>query len=375
MNHSDLKKNSYMLRGSIAKHGFERWFHSFIGVNSRTGEQRTFFIEYRIVNPALSAEQPIIAQHPYFKKRGMKPSYVLVNAGVLPTADGKDGIQLNAFYSVNEIKTAANPFVIQTPDSFYSENSLSGYIDISIAEASNPFLMTDAGYMEWELEVHKAVSCDMGFITSAPATALGMLSSFWHAEGIRSFYNGNIVLNGAEYTVTPDTCFGYADKHWGRTFDSPLLLLTTAHLSSDRSDRTFRHSALAVNGCFPRFLFIPLKRRLMIQLTYMGEDFEYNFAKISCMSKCRWRTKETNKRYIWHIKAQNKNSVIKISLNCTKSRIMELLYETPDGELTDKPLLCGAGGTGSVEIYRKEGRALELLDTLRAEDVLCMYQN
>jgi hypothetical protein len=363
-----------MLRGSLAKHGFERWFHSFNGVDSLSGEQRTFFIEYQLINPSLGAEQPIIAQHPYFKKRGMKPSYMLVKAGVLPGASGKDGTQLNAFYSINDIKTAANPFVIQTPDSFYSENLLSGYIDISISEAANPFLMTDAGSIEWELEVHKAVSCDMGFISSPTATALGMLSSFWHAEGMRTFYKGSIILNGTEYTVTPDASFGYADKNWGRAFNTPLLLLSSSHLTSDRSDRTFRHSALAINGCFPRFLFIPLKRRLMIQLTYMGEDFEYNFAKIRCMSKCKWKTKETNKRYIWHIKAQNKDSVVKISLNCTKRQMMELLYETPDGELPDEPLLCGAGGNGTVEIYRREGKDLELLDTLRAEDVLCMYQ-
>jgi hypothetical protein len=112
----------------------------------------------------------------------------------------------------------------------------------------------------------------------------------------------------------------------------------------------------------------------MIQLTYMGEDFEFHFASVRCMSRCRWKLKETNKRYIWHIKAQNRDAVIKISLNCTKKRLMELLYETPDGELPDEPLLCASGGLGNVEIYRRTGSDLELIDTLRAEDVLCMYQ-
>lgn len=62
MNISDLKRNAYMLRGSDAKRGYMRWWHSFQGVCPTTQETRTFFVEYSILNPALGAAQPILGQ-------------------------------------------------------------------------------------------------------------------------------------------------------------------------------------------------------------------------------------------------------------------------------------------------------------------------
>lgn len=53
MNLSDLKRNAYMLRGSDAKRGYMRWWHSFQGICPTTQETRTFFVEYSILNPAL----------------------------------------------------------------------------------------------------------------------------------------------------------------------------------------------------------------------------------------------------------------------------------------------------------------------------------
>ena len=82
MNLSDLKRNAYMLRGSDAKRGYMRWWHSFQGVCPTTQETRTFFVEYSILNPALGTTQPILGQHPYYKRHGMKPSYVCIKAGV-----------------------------------------------------------------------------------------------------------------------------------------------------------------------------------------------------------------------------------------------------------------------------------------------------
>ena len=37
-----------------------------------------------------------------------------------------------------------------------------------------------------------------------------------------------------------------------------------------------------------------------MQLTYTGEDFEYHFGRPLTLSRCKWKVKETNKRFIWH---------------------------------------------------------------------------
>ncbi len=374
MNLSDFKRNAYMLRGSHTKQGYVRWWHSFTGVAAGSSETRTFFVEYYVINPGLGGSQPILGQHPYFKKRGLKPSYVMVKAGVFPDENGNEGKQLHAFYPIAALKAAADPLYVQVGDCSFSETKLSGYVDVSSNEARHRSLMTDAGYMEWDLEVHKAIACHTGAIANRFFTALNALESFWHGEGIRTMFRGTVSLDGVTYEVSPDTSYGYADKHWGRSFNRPWMQFASNKLISERTGKALKHSALAIDGCCPRFLCFPLKRRLMIQLTYTGEDFEYNFAKLGLLSRCKWRVKETNKRYIWNIMAQNKTSVIRISCYCRKDLMMPIDYESPDGSVRKEPLLGSGSGIGSIEIYRRIPGGLQLIDKLNIEDGFCEYQ-
>lgn len=351
MNLSDLKRNSYMLRGSLAKRGYVRWWHSFTGVNPISQETRTFFVEYFMI-----------------------PSYVMIKAGVFPNEYGEDGRQLHAFYPLGALRVASSPLYVQIDDCVFSENHISGYVDVTKQEAANPYFMTDAGCMEWDLEVHKAISCHTGAIGSRFFTALNALDSFWHGEGIRTCFRGNVTLDGITYEITPETCHGYADKHWGRKFNSPWLQLASNCLISERTGKHLKHSALAIDGCCPRFLCFPLRHRLMIQLTYTGEDFEYNFARPSLFSRCKWKMKETNKRYIWKIWAQNRNSLLKISYSCQKELMMPLSYESPDGARRKKPLLGSSAGQGILELYRRTPGGLELIDRLEIANGFCEYQ-
>ena len=378
MNKSDLNRNAYLLQGAMARKGYMRWWHSFTGVQPETGETRTFFVEYFIINPGLGSEQPILGQHPYFKKRDMRPSYVMIKAGAFPgkAADNQElvGKQLHAFFPISSLKIAKDPLIIQAEDCFYSENHISGRVDVTTKEARHLSLMTDEGSMEWDLEVHKAVACHTGFLSNAFFTALNALTSFWHAEGIRTFYKGSVTLDGISYQVTPENSYGYADKHWGKSYNRPWLQLASCHLISERTGHELKHSALAMDGCSPKFLCFPLKRRLMLQLTYTGEDFEFHFAKPGSFCRCKWNIKETNKRYIWHIMAQNKSAVIKISGSCRKEEMLPLRYEAPDGSKAEVPLSGGGSGYGSLQIYRRTPAGKQLLDSLTYENALFFYQ-
>jgi hypothetical protein len=362
-----------MLRGPLARKGYCRWWHSFSGVSTATGETRTFFVEFYVVNPALGGEQPILGQHPYYKKRGIRPSYVCVKAGVFPDAHGNGGKQLHAFYPVSSLKAAKHPLVFQAEDCFCSEERIRGFVEVSPEEASHRFFMSDAGTMEWDLEVHKAVACHTGFLASPLFQAWNALDSYWHGEGIKSFFRGAVILDGIPYEVSEDTSFGYADKHWGRSFNRPWIQLSCGQLSSDHTGKQLRHSVLAVNGCCPRFLFIPLRRKLMIQLTYTGEDYDFGM-KPFVLSRCRWETKETNKRFIWHIIAKNRKAIIKISGSCTKEQMLHMQYEDPDGQKSSLPLWAGAAGVGSVQLYRRIPGGRELIDTLHMGQALCEYR-
>lgn len=376
MNLSDLARNSNMLRGSLAKKGYMRWWHSFTGTEPENGESRTFFVEFFIVNPSLGGSKPILGQHPKSKKQGLKPSYVMVKAGVFPDENGNGGLQLHAFYPITALQATGNPLIMQlngNPQAhcragrcFYSEDKLSGFVEVTADEAKRRSYMTDSGFMEWELTVRKAVSCHTGKRSGKFCQALRLTDNFWHGEGIRSFFQGSVVLDGVSYQVLPETSFGYADKHWGHRFSKPWFQFACGKLNSQRSGQALRHSVLAMNIFSPKFLWFSLKPRLMLQLTYMGEDLEF--------SHCKWETKETGKRFVWHILAQDKTRVVKVSGSCAKFQMLELAYEDPTGWKEKLPLLAGAEGIGTVEIYRKENGDREAIDTLSLGNALCIYR-
>lgn len=376
MNQSDLAKNSHMLRGSFGKRGYMRWWHSFTGMQPETGEIRTFFVEFFMINPRLGGNKPILGQHPYCRKRGMRPSYIMVKAGVFPDENGEGSRQLHAFYPISALQATGNPLIMQinaNPEKhcqagrcFYSEDKLTGFLEVTREEARHRSYMTDSGCMEWDLEIRKAVSCHTGKWSSRLAEFLNILDSYWHGEGIRSFFRGSVTLNGTAYEVLPETSYGYADKHWGRYFNKPWFQFACGKLASHRTGQELRHSVLAINSFCPRFLGIPRRSRLMLQMTYTGEDFEF--------SRVKWETKETGRRFIWHILAQNKSTVVKISCSCTKEEMLQLKYEGPDGRIPKTPLRAGSDGIGTIQIYRKQSGVRELLDMLTIDNALCIYR-
>ena len=133
--------------------------------------------------------------------------------------------------------------------------------------------------MDWDLEIYKSIACHTGVLSSPLLCALNALDSFWHGEGIKTHYRGKVTLNEEEFDVNPDACNGYADKHWGRDFNNPWLQLASSNLVSERTGKLLKHSALAIDGCCPRFLFFRLKPRMLLQLTYTGEDFCFSCAR------------------------------------------------------------------------------------------------
>ena len=371
MNTSDLSRNACLLSGSQSKRGYMRWFHSFCGTQPETGERRTFFIEYMIMNPSLSSNKPILGQLPYNKKRGIRPSYLLLKAGAFAGDGGSASVQLHKFYPLTELKVALNPLIIQYGDNFYSEQHISGCVDVSHEESRRKSHMTDEGQMEWDLEVHKSIACHTGSMADTFHNAVNALDSFWHGEGIKTQYRGTVILNGISYQVTPQDSYGYADKHWGRGFHCPWLQLASCHLSSERTGRELKHSALAIDGCCPGFLRFRLKRKLLLQLTYEGEDFNFNFSPFS--KECKWNMKVTNKRLVWQIVARNKDAVVKVTVNSLKENMLGLHYENPDGKRTDG--LYGSGsGFGKVLLYRRTAEGGELIDTLTVKDALTICE-
>ena len=81
-NKSDIVRNGFRLTGPLAKRGYDWWWHNMTAINKETGEEKPFFIEFFVCNPALAKDEPVIVwNRPEAQKAGERPSYVMVKCG------------------------------------------------------------------------------------------------------------------------------------------------------------------------------------------------------------------------------------------------------------------------------------------------------
>ena len=78
----DITRDEWMLRGPLAGKGYDWWWHSMTAENEKTGEKKAFYVEFFTCNPGLAKDEPVIVWNdPEKQKKGIRPSYLMVNAG------------------------------------------------------------------------------------------------------------------------------------------------------------------------------------------------------------------------------------------------------------------------------------------------------
>ena len=81
IDHHDISRDACMLHGPLASCGYDWWWHSFTAQDAETGEDKAFFIEFFVCNPALAEEEPVLGQLPENKAAGKRPSYLMSRPG------------------------------------------------------------------------------------------------------------------------------------------------------------------------------------------------------------------------------------------------------------------------------------------------------
>ncbi len=367
----DTDRDEMMLRGGLAAQGYDWWWHSFTGVSEKTGKERAFFIEFFLCNPAASEDAPVLGQLPENRKNGKKPSYLMVKAG--SWGDGK--AQLHRFFPWKDVKIHENaPFCISAEDCFASEDSLKGSVSVSSDEAKeHPEYMCDSGEMSWELEVSKKIAFNVGYGASRLFRRIEAFEMYWHAEGMKTAFSGTVIFNGEKYAVTPETCYGYADKNWGRNFTSPWVWLSSNCMESLKTGKVLNNSVFDIGGGCPKVYFVPLKRKLLGAFFYEGKEYEYNFSKFWTMPRTRFEFKESGNKAYWHIRQENLGSVMDTKIVCDKKDMLFVNYESPDGCKRHNRLWNGGNGRGRIRLYEKTADGLELIDDIKVSHVGCEY--
>lgn len=351
-NKSDISRNSFMLKGALAKEGYDWWWHSFTGIHEKTGEEKAFFIEFFTINPALGGDEPVFGQLPENKEKGLKPSYLMVKAG----AWGKGAGQLHRFFGWNRVSVKKEaPYEISAEDCLCCEMATQGSIHITEEEAkAHPEWMCGAGTMSWSLKMDKKVAFNVGYGAGKVLRDVEAFEMYWHAEGIKTEYEGEVVYNGERYIVDREHSYGYADKNWGSNFTSPWVWISSNHIRSRISGEWLKDTVFDIGGGRPKIGPVSLEGKLLSAMWYEGEPFEFNFSKFWTITKTKFQCYETEDKVIWKIRQTTPIAKMETQLSCKKEDMILVNYEAPDGSKRHTRLWNGGNGVGRIKLYKKE---------------------
>lgn len=360
-NKHDISRNQCQLFWHQAEKGYDWWWHSFTGHHAKTGEEKAFFIEYFLCNPLHGSDKPS------FGRLGETPSYLMVKAG----SWGEDAAQLHRFFGWKQAEIDMGiPFVIRADDCYASEDRISGSVMVSEEEAaSHPEYMCESGSMKWDLKVNKKVAFNVGYGAGRLFRELQLFEMFWHAEGMKSEFEGEVIWNGERYVVTPQTCYGYADKNWGKDFTSPWVWLSSNNLTSEITGKKLKDSVFDIGGGCPKVGPIALKRKLLSAFWYEGKPYEFNFSKFWTLCRTEFECTETDNQIIWHVDQRTWKHRMIADITCEKNDMLLVNYESPDGAKRHNRLWNGGNGKGTIQLFEGE----RLIDRIHAENIGCEY--
>ena len=372
MNKSDITRDAYMLKGPLAKKGYDWWWHSFTAHHAKTGEAKSFYIEYFLCNPAHAQAEPVLVWNdPAGRSAGRRPSYCMVNVGFWGNPKG----QLHRFFPWSQVHVSDGvPFHLAAGDCTCSETHMSGRVAVSEVDAkAHPEWMSNAGTMEWDLRIDKQVAYNVGYGASSFFRRLNAFEMFWHAEGMKTAFEGWLRLNGKEYIVRPEDCYGYADKNWGGDFTSPWVWLSSNDLISKATGKHLHNSVFEIGGGNPKVFGIALGRKLLGQFYYEGQDYEFNFSKLWTGSRTHFDCRETDTHIIWHVVQTTFRAKMIVDITCRKADMLLINYESPDGYKRHTRLWNGGTGQGNVKLYQRRHGRWRLIDQVYANHVGCEY--
>jgi len=360
-NKHDIKRNELMLEGKFKKCGYDWWWHSFTARDEITYEEKPFYIEFFVCN------NKYINEEPSFGRLGDIPSYLMVNVGFW----GKDHRQIHRFFGWKNVKINPKaPFSISADDCYLDEYETRGSINLSKEEAINhKEYMSDYGNISWDIKIKKDIAFNVGYGASKFFRKIKAFEMFWHAEGMKSFYDGYIILDGKKYIINKDNCYGYADKNWGKDFTSPWVWLSSNNLYSKKYNKKLDNSVFDIGGGRPKIFFLPLKRKLLSAFYYEGKCYEFNFSKFWTFTRTKFNCYETEKEIVWNVIQKTWNNKMVTNITCKKEDMLLINYEAPNGKKLHNRLWNGGNGIGEVKLYHKN----KLIDEIIVKNCGCEY--
>lgn len=360
-NKKSIDKDRCMLTESFSRHGYDWWWHSFTARDEDNNEV-PFFLEFFITNPKAKGDFNL-------GLKSKKPKFLMIKIGHW----GKDKIELNKFIDLNSVNINYNiPFSVESKYGNLNETNSTGEFEITKDDIGYLNAFSDLGSVKWNINIKKEVPFNVGYGTSKFLRFIKAFQMYWHAEGMKSSYSGEIELNGKKYSIIPDKSFGYADKNWGRGFTSPWVWLSSNNIYSNLYNKEYKNSVFDIGGGCPKVYNIKIKRKLLSAFFIEGKMYEFNFSKLHTLVKTKFDCEETSDQIIWHVSQENKDYVYYLNGSCNKNDMIKVRYIDPNGEKKFSNLWNGGNGICNIKIYRK-GKKYKLIDDLTCKNMGCEY--
>lgn len=365
---------------SKKKFGVNYWRFFFNGKEKYSSENQMFFVEFEMLNPYISPNECVLG----FKSRVsispenlqyalagtqsainlktekiVQPSYCVVRIGRF----GKNGKQLCAYYPVNKIKFSSKPFLIETENQTFSNDSISGEITVTSQDLTqNPEFFCDEGSAKWNLNYVINKSLGIGFNNNGDR---------WFPSGLNSTFSGNLIFDDKEYVVFPLSSFGYVERYWGKTLMQPWFHISSSNLISNISGKILTGASFSIQGAFGK----------RVSFTGIIDDTEIIFSLDSknkyndvwqCSQMPEKEDIEENQLH-WAVSIHNKHWILDVDVFCKITELFNRKLELPDGERKILNLLEGGTGTGEIKLYRKVKNNLEQIEDAKIENCICEF--
>jgi hypothetical protein len=183
-NKKSIDKDRCMLTESFSRHGYDWWWHSFTARDEDNNEV-PFFLEFFITNPKAKGEFDL-------GLKTKKPKFLMIKIGHW----GKDKIELNKFIDLNTVNINYNiPFSVESKYGNLNETNSTGEFEITKDDIGYLNAFSDLGSVKWNINIKKEVPFNVGYGTSKFLRFIKAFQMYWHAEGMKSSYSGEIIIN------------------------------------------------------------------------------------------------------------------------------------------------------------------------------------
>jgi hypothetical protein len=215
--------------------------------------------------------------------------------------------------------------------------------------------MSQPGTMRWNLKAKKILSYDVGVGASKPMRRAGAFKMYWHVQGMKTEYEGEIEFNNQKFVVTPSESYGYQDKNWGTDYTNPWIWLNCNRFTLQGSKDVLAKTSLVVGGGTPVLAGVPLERKILVAFVYEERLYEFHFLKLWESPQHRFSCYPNEKgEMVWEVDAENSDARIAIRFSCPLSKMLKINYENPKGQWLHRDLWNGGHAHGTVELFSKD---------------------